>query len=136
MNKLKCLVLFCVLLVSTAASFAAAKLDSVTIGYSSFSGDYVPLWIAIEEQVGKKYGTLKLCAHLLDWMCLGAYFFRRLVPGGEYPICSWLVADAYSAAGKHFDCDPGAATPDDIWDFVAERQPNYFVRLHPLEPLE
>jgi hypothetical protein len=89
-----------------------------------------------QAQVGKKYGTLKLCAHLLDWMCLGAYFFRRLVPGGEYPICSWLVADAYSAVGKHFDCDPGAATPDDIWDFVAERQPNYFVRIHPLAPLD
>lgn len=56
MNKLKCLVLFCALLVSAATSFAATKLESVTIGYSSFSGDYAPLWIAIEEQLGKKYG--------------------------------------------------------------------------------
>ena len=35
---------------------AASPLESLTIGYSSFSGDYVPLWIAIEDQLGKKYG--------------------------------------------------------------------------------
>src|SRR5207244_3013229 len=35
---------------------AASLLESLTIGYSSFSGDYVPLWIAIEDQLGKKYG--------------------------------------------------------------------------------
>lgn len=35
---------------------SAAQLESVTIGYSSFSGDYVPLWIAVEDRIGKKYG--------------------------------------------------------------------------------
>ena len=35
---------------------AASPLESLTIGYSSFSGDYVLLWIAIEDQLGKKYG--------------------------------------------------------------------------------
>ena len=34
----------------------AAQFESLTIGYSSFSGHYVPLWIAIEDQLGKKYG--------------------------------------------------------------------------------
>jgi NitT/TauT family transport system substrate-binding protein len=34
----------------------AAQLESVTVGYSSFSGDYVPLWIGVEERIGKKYG--------------------------------------------------------------------------------
>src|SRR5215471_19611437 len=34
----------------------AAQSESLTIGYSSFSGHYVPLWIAIEDQLGKKYG--------------------------------------------------------------------------------
>ena len=55
MNTLKSSVVLCVLLFATT-SFAAAKLDSVTIGYSSFSGDYAPLWIAIENHLGKKYG--------------------------------------------------------------------------------
>ena len=39
-----------------SAGFAAAQFDSVTIGFSSFSGFYGPLWLAVEEGVGKKYG--------------------------------------------------------------------------------
>ena len=35
---------------------AAAILEPVTIGYSTFSGAYLPLWIAIEERLGAKYG--------------------------------------------------------------------------------
>ena len=34
----------------------AAALEPVTIGYSTFSGAYLPLWIAIEERLGAKYG--------------------------------------------------------------------------------
>ena len=40
-----------------SAGFAAAQLDAVTIGFSSFSGFYGPLWLAVEEGVGKKYGV-------------------------------------------------------------------------------
>ena len=36
--------------------YAAFPSESLTIGYSSFSGHYVPLWIAIEDHLGKKYG--------------------------------------------------------------------------------
>ena len=36
--------------------FAAATLEPVTVGYSSFSGAYLPLWIAVEERLGRKYG--------------------------------------------------------------------------------
>ena len=46
----------CEWLAFASACFAASELQSLTIGYSSFSGDYVPLWIAIEDQLGKKYG--------------------------------------------------------------------------------
>jgi ABC-type nitrate/sulfonate/bicarbonate transport system substrate-binding protein len=35
---------------------AASQSESLAIGYSSFSGHYVPLWIAIEDHLGKKYG--------------------------------------------------------------------------------
>jgi ABC-type nitrate/sulfonate/bicarbonate transport system substrate-binding protein len=35
---------------------AASQSESLTIGYSSFSGHYVPLWIAIEDHLGKQYG--------------------------------------------------------------------------------
>ena len=41
---------------SASLGFAAATLEPVTVGYSSFSGAYLPLWIAVEERLGRKYG--------------------------------------------------------------------------------
>ena len=83
------------------------------------------------EQVGRKYGYWKIVTHLLDWFLLGAYVFRRLTNNGKYPICSWLVAHAYAKAKKYFGCDPGAAEPDDIWDFVNKHNDKY----HEIYPL-
>ena len=55
--KLACSVIFVLLsVIFTPAGFAGAKLDSVTIGYSTFSGAYLPLWLAVEERLGGKYG--------------------------------------------------------------------------------
>src|SRR6266576_3102168 len=34
---------------------AAPANEALTIGYSSFSGHYVPLWIAVEDRLGRKY---------------------------------------------------------------------------------
>lgn len=89
-----------------------------------------------ETYVGRRYGYLKILAHWLDWVLQGAYVFRRLANQDRYPICSWVVAHAFAAAGKHFGVDPGAATPDDIWDFVT-RNPDVYrevVALGPLSP--
>jgi hypothetical protein len=86
------------------------------------------------RQVGKKYGYLKIAAHFLDWLLEGAYVFRRLVPDGKYPICSWLVAHAFGEAGKHFGVDVGVATPDDIMDFI-EDNPDRYTQVRPLIPL-
>lgn len=80
------------------------------------------------EQVGRPYGFGKIIAHFLDWLLTGAYVFRRLTSSSRYPICSWLVAHVYAAAGKHFGVSPGAANPDDIWDFV-EKKPGYYERI-------
>ena len=77
------------------------------------------------EQVGRWYGFVKIIAHFLDWLLTGAYVFRRLTSDPRYPICSWLVAHSYSKAGKYFGVAPGAADPDDIWDFVDERTDIY-----------
>jgi len=88
-----------------------------------------------EEQVGKKYGFGKIIAHFLDWLLTGAYVFRRLTQNGDYPICSWLVAHAYAKAGYNFGVEPGAADPDDIWDFVDERT-DYYDCIVPLGPLD
>jgi len=87
-----------------------------------------------EEQVGKRYGFGKIIAHFLDWLLTGAYVFRRLTQDGRYPICSWLVAHAYAKAGFTFGVAPGAANPDDIWDFV-NAMPEYYERIVRLGPL-
>src|SRR6478672_13719901 len=44
------------LLLLDSLCFAAASPEALTVGYSSFSGAYLPLWIAVEERLGRKYG--------------------------------------------------------------------------------
>ena len=99
-----------------------------------------------EKQVGKKYGFLMIAAHLKDWLIgrilgwlLGwqfseVYLSRRLIPGSKYPICSWVVADAFAKVGKDFGVEVGMATPDDIWDFVVKKTDKY-KEIHPLKLL-
>lgn len=87
-----------------------------------------------ESYVGRRYGYLKILAHWADWLLQGAYVFRRLTSQDRYPICSWVVAHSFAAAGKHFGVEPGAATPDDIWDFVVART-DVYREVIPLRPL-
>jgi hypothetical protein len=84
--------------------------------------------------VGKTYGYLKILTHTLDGLLMGAYVFRRFTNVDAYPICSWLVAHAYLAAGKDFGVPAGAATPDDIEDFI-RKHPDKYSLIHPLRPL-
>ncbi len=92
MNRVKVLVFSCTLLLFVTNCFAAAKLDSVTIGYSSFSGDYAPLWIAIENRLGTKYG--------LDLKVIYAGRIRpqQLLAGGEVP---FIVATGTGVLTSH-----------------------------------
>lgn len=87
-----------------------------------------------KSYVGRKYGYLKILTHVADWVLQGAYVFRHLTRGNRYPICSWLVAHAFKSAGKYFDVEPGAASPDDIWDFIQDHPDKYetVVSLGPL----
>lgn len=88
-----------------------------------------------EGYVGRKYGYLKIALHWLDWALQGAYVFRRLGQMDRYPICSYLVAQAYlKGAGKTFDCAPGKAQPDDIWDFC-ESNPDKYELVRELRPI-
>ncbi len=89
---------------------------------------------AAEGYVGRDYGYLKIAAHLADWALMGAYVFRRLARMDDYPICSWLVAHCYAKADKTFGVAPGAASPDDIWDFIVSH-PEIYQKVHPLETL-
>jgi len=69
---------------------------------------------------GERYGYTKLALHLLDWALLRNRWrvFRRLGFVDRWPICSYLVADAYRAAGQPFPVPVKACTPDDIADHI------------------
>src|SRR5690242_11225965 len=43
-------------LVCVALGYAASTPQEITICYSSFSVHDVPLWIAVDDRLGKKYG--------------------------------------------------------------------------------
>lgn len=81
-----------------------------------------------QSHVGKKYGYVKIGLHLLDWALLGAYVFRRFGRMKNYPICSWLVDDAYrKGAGLNFGVAQAQCQPDDIWDFAIKNPDKYEV---------
>jgi hypothetical protein len=87
---------------------------------------------AAERYVGRKYGYRKIAAHFLDWLLQGAYVFRRLTNDDKYPICSWVVAQAFWKAGKDFGVAAGTASPDDIWDFIVKKHPDRYDEIVPL----
>ena len=72
--------------------FAAAPLESLTIGYSNFAGAYVPLWNAVEGRLGTKYG--------LDLKAVYAGRIRpqQLLVTGEVPI---VLATGTGALTSH-----------------------------------
>ena len=74
------------------ALFAAATSESLTIGYSSFSGAYGPLWIAVEDHLGRKFG--------LDLKAIYAGRVRpqQLLASGEVP---YVVATGTGALTSH-----------------------------------
>ena len=67
-------------LLFTGRGFAAARLAPLTVGYSNFTGTYGPLWLAVEEGVGTKYG--------LDLKAIYAGRVRpqQLLATGQMPI--------------------------------------------------
>lgn len=75
-----------------SAAFAATQLDSVTIGFSSFSGFYGPLWLAVEEGVGKKYGVD------LRAVYAGRVRPQQLLASGETPL---VIASGSGAVTSH-----------------------------------
>ena len=83
---------FFVLSLVSSNAFAAARLEPLTVGYSNFTGTYAPLWIAVEEHVGAKYG--------LDLKAIYAGRVRpqQLLATGEVPV---VLATATGAITSH-----------------------------------
>jgi ABC-type nitrate/sulfonate/bicarbonate transport system substrate-binding protein len=80
------------LLLLNSLCFATASPEALTVGYSSFSGAYLPLWIAVEEGLGKKYG--------LDLKAIYAGRIRpqQLLATGEVP---FVMATGTGALTSH-----------------------------------
>jgi ABC-type nitrate/sulfonate/bicarbonate transport system substrate-binding protein len=93
MNPTKTLVMAAgyALILLNSLCFAASP-EALTVGYSSFSGAYLPLWIAVEEGLGKKYG--------LDLKAIYAGRIRpqQLLATGEVP---FVMATGTGALTSH-----------------------------------
>ena len=79
-------------LFTTPRLFAATKLEPVTIGYSTFAGSFAPLWAAVEERLGVKYG--------LDLRAIYAGRVRpqQLLASGDVP---FVLATGTGAMTSH-----------------------------------
>lgn len=84
--------LICGWVALTPSVVAASQMDSITIGYSSFSGAYGPLWIAVEEQLGRKHGLE------LKVIYAGRIRPQQLLASGEVP---FVVATGTGALSSH-----------------------------------
>ena len=71
---------------------AAARLEPLTIGYSNFTGTYAPLWLAVDDHIGAKYG--------LDLKAIYAGRIRpqQLLATGEVPV---VLATATGTITSH-----------------------------------
>lgn len=73
-------------------AFAAAQLEPLTVAYSNFTGTYAPLWVAVDENLGVKYG-LNLKA-----IYAGRIRPQQLLATGEVPI---VLATATGTITSH-----------------------------------
>lgn len=83
------------------------------------------------QYVGHPYGTLKIIPHAIDGLLAKILhkrditLFRNLCKVDTFPICSYLVAKAYSTFDLDFGIKGSMATPDDIWDFAINNPDKY-----------
>lgn len=78
--------------------------------------------------VGQKYGYGKILAHLIDARVFGGRnVARRLCFANRWPICSWVWAHAFLAAGLDFGCSYRVARPSDMSLFVRRNPDKYAI---------
>jgi len=83
---------FSFVLLSFTWARSAAPLENLTVGYSSFSGHYTPMWIAVEDGLGKKYGID------LKAVYAGRMRPQQLLVSGDVPI---VIATGSGALTSH-----------------------------------
>jgi hypothetical protein len=87
---------------------------------------------------GDTYGYGKVVLHALDGILgkFGIYPLFKWMGGlDDFPICSYLVAQAYADVGFEFGVSAKLASPDDIWDFV-NCNPSKYTCIRKLSKLE
>ena len=87
----------------------------------------------MSENVGRRYGWWKILFHL-GYKLTG---WRKLLKPmfiDERPICSYLVARAFSKAGLNFGVAARSANPDDMMDFCRDN-PDKYELVHPMQEI-
>lgn len=84
------------------------------------------LGIYASEYIGRWYGVPKIITQAIDKLFFfDKYVARRITNSDRFPICSWVVAQAYDKLGLSFGVEPGQADPDDIGDFIFDHPEKY-----------
>jgi ABC-type nitrate/sulfonate/bicarbonate transport system substrate-binding protein len=86
------LCIFCTAIVFASTALAAAQIENLAVGYSSLAGHHTPMWIAVEERIGRKYGI-----ELKD-IYAGRLRPQQLLVSGDVPI---VVATGSGALTSH-----------------------------------
>ncbi|MGH7874251.1 MAG: ABC transporter substrate-binding protein [Candidatus Binatia bacterium] len=76
----------------TSPAFAGQQMESLAVGYSSFAGHHTPMWIAVDERIGRKYGID------LKAVYAGRLRPQQLLASGDVPI---VVATGSGALTSH-----------------------------------
>jgi len=86
------LFLFAGMIAPASALFAGQQIESLAVGYSSLAGHHTPMWIAVEDRIGRKYG--------IDLKAIYAGRLRpqQLLMSGDVPI---VVATGSGAVTSH-----------------------------------
>jgi len=71
---------------------AATLFEPVTVGYASFSGHYTPMWIAVEDGLGRKHGIE------LKAVYAGRMRPQQLLVSGDVPV---VIATGSGALTSH-----------------------------------
>jgi len=112
----------------------AARFEVRVARHSGLTNQHATkMLLRIQNLKGKQYGWLKIAGHASDyaltqlWNACGGrgdvYALRWLCRNGNYPICSWAVADIYLKGGLPFRKQVALAQPDCLYDECAEGPP-------------
>ena len=75
------------------------------------------------------YGYLKILGQALDVLSGSRWFTSNIFTIDKFPICSYVVAEAYAAAGLDFGVPTKSTTPDDILDYAMRNPAKYENRM-------